>query len=263
MAEHACIITGAASGIGHATAVRLIERGHRVLSLDVKEPIAKVAGHTSCDLSDPASIDDALARIEEPVCALLNIAGVPGTIGAEKTICVNLLGLRHLTEGLWERIADNGRIVNVASIAGNNWRKRRSALSEFLATADFAAGLAWWQANGAGVGTDAYTFSKEAVVLYTMQLAGRGLARGIRVNDVGPGPIDTPIFPDFEQMTGRDMMQSYISMVGRLGKPDDIAEAMVMLAEGEIGWLNGQHIVVDGGLTAGFSAGWKAGRPSA
>jgi NAD(P)-dependent dehydrogenase (short-subunit alcohol dehydrogenase family) len=218
--EHAFVVTGAASGIGHATAVRLIERGHRVLSLDVKTPTAKVAGHTSCDLSDPASIDAALSRIEEPISALLN----------------------------------------VASIAGNNWRKRRGALTGLLSTSDFASGLAWWQAKGAAIGTDAYTFSKEAVVLYTMQLAGRGLTRGIRVNDVGPGPIETPIFPDFEQMTGRDMMQSYISMVGRVGRPDDIAEAMVVLAEGEIGWLNGQHIVVDGGLTAGFSAGWKTGR---
>ena len=145
-------------------------------------------------------------------------------------------------------------------IAGNNWRKRRGALTELLSTSDFAAGVAWWQAKGAAIGTDAYTFSKEAVVLYTMQLAGRGLTRGIRVNDVGPGPVETPIFPDFEQMTGRDMMQSYISMVGRVGKPDDIADAIVVLAEGEIGWLNGQHIVVDGGLTAGFSAGWKTGR---
>jgi len=259
--EHAFIVTGAASGIGHATAVRLTGRGHRVFALDIKTPTAKVAAHHNCDLSDPASIDAALSRIEEPVSALLNIAGVPGTVGAEKTVRVNLLGLRHLTEGLWNRIADGGRIVNVASIAGNNWRKRRPALAALLATSDFAAGLAWWQANGAAVGTDAYTFSKEAVVVYTMQLAGRGLARGIRVNDVGPGPVDTPILSDFEQMTGREMMQSYISMVGRLGKPDDIAEAIVILAEGGIGWLNGQHIVVDGGLTAGFSAGWKT-RPS-
>src|SRR5262245_34079265 len=187
--EHAFLVTGAASGIGHATAVQLIERGHRVLSLDVKTPTATVAGHTSCDLSDPASIDVALARIQEPISALLNIAGVPGTVGAEKTMRVNLLGLRHLTEALWDRIADNGRIVNVASIAGNNWRKRRGALTELLSTPDFAAGVAWWQANGSGVGTDAYTFSKEAVVLYTMQLAGRGLPRGIRVNDVGLGRI--------------------------------------------------------------------------
>jgi NAD(P)-dependent dehydrogenase (short-subunit alcohol dehydrogenase family) len=258
--KEAFIVTGAASGIGHATAVRLIEQGCRVRSLDIKKPTAPVAEHTYCDLSDPASIDDALARIKEPVSALLNIAGVPGTVGADKTMCVNLLGLRHLTEGLWGRIADHGRIVNVASIAGNNWRKRRGALAELLGTPDFASGIAWWRAKGATVGTDAYTFSKEAVVLYTMQLAGRGLARGIRVNDVGPGPIDTPIFPDFERMTGRDMMQNYIATVGRLGKPDDIAEAIVVLAQGKIEWLNGQHIVVDGGLTAGFSAGWNAGR---
>src|SRR5262249_16091070 len=145
--EHAFIVTGAASGIGHATAVRLIERGHRVLSLDVKKPTAGVAGHTSCDLQDPASIDVALAQVREPISPMLNIGGVPGSVGREKTMCVNLLGLRHLTEGVWDRIADNGRIVNVASIAGNNWRKRRSALTELLSTPDFAAGVAWWRAN--------------------------------------------------------------------------------------------------------------------
>src|SRR5262249_11219461 len=117
--EHTFIVTGAASGIGHATALRLIERGHRVLSLDVKNPTAQVSSHMSCDLSDPTSIDSALSRIEERVSALLNIAGVPGTVGAEKTMRVNLLGLRQLTEGLWDRIVDNGRIVNVASIAGS------------------------------------------------------------------------------------------------------------------------------------------------
>jgi NAD(P)-dependent dehydrogenase (short-subunit alcohol dehydrogenase family) len=188
---------------------------------------------------------------------LLNVAGVPETVGADKTMRVNVLGLRQLTEGLWARLADGAQVVNIASIAGNNWRKRRGPLAELLATPDFMAGLAWWQTHGAGVGTDAYTFSKEAVVVYTMQLAGRGRARGIRVNDIGPGPIDTPIYPDFEKMAGKEMMQTYARMVGRIGRPEDIAEAVVVLAEGQMGWLNGQHIVVDGGLTAGFSAGWK------
>jgi NAD(P)-dependent dehydrogenase (short-subunit alcohol dehydrogenase family) len=254
---HPIVITGAASGIGHAAAERLKARGHRLVSIDLKPPRAKVAEHIACDLSDPAAIDKALKQIEGPISALLNIAGVPGTVGPEKTMRVNLLGLRQLTEGLWDRLAPKAQVVNIASIAGNNWRKRRAPLAELLASPDFAAGLAWWTAHGAGVGVDAYTFSKEAVVFYTMQLAGRGLDRGIRVNDIGPGPIDTPIFPDFERDVGPEMMQQYITMVGRVGQPDDIAEAVVTLAEGQMGWLNGQHIVVDGGLTAAFSAGWK------
>ena len=94
-------------------------------------------------------------------------------------------------------------------------------------------------------------------MLYTMVLAGKGLERGIRVNDVGPGPVDTPIFPDFTQDVGEDVMQSMVDMVGRPGKPNDIAEALVTLAEGQISWLNGQHIIVDGGLMAGLSSGWK------
>jgi NAD(P)-dependent dehydrogenase (short-subunit alcohol dehydrogenase family) len=99
------------------------------------------------------------------------------------------------------------------------------------------------------------------VVVYTMRMAGRGLARGIRVNDVGPGPVDTPILPDFTEQAGEALMQHMISQIGRPAKPEDIAEALVVLAEAEMGWVNGQHIVVDGGLTAGFSSGWVSSRP--
>jgi NAD(P)-dependent dehydrogenase (short-subunit alcohol dehydrogenase family) len=152
-------------------------------------------------------------------------------------------------------------VVNVASIAGNNWRKRRELLQDLLNTPSFEAAVAWWHEHGDSVGTDAYTFSKEAVVVYTMRLAGTGLARGIRVNDVGPGPVDTPILPDFREQAGPELMQHMIDQVGRPARPDDIAEALVVLAEAEMGWVNGQHIIVDGGLTAGFSAGWVRSRP--
>ena len=257
---HPIVVTGASSGIGHATTEKLLARGHTIISLDVKPPKAKVSLHIACDLSDSGSIGKALADINGPISSLLNIAGVPDTAGADKTMAVNILGLRQLTEGLWERIEKGGTIVNVASIAGNNWRKRRPALIDLLATKDFALGMTWWRANAAAIGADAYTVSKEAVVVYTMQLAARGIGRGLRVNDVGPGPIETPIFADFERMTGKEMMDTYIARVGRVGQPSDIAEAIVVLAEGQIGWLNGQHIIVDGGLTASYSAGLKAAR---
>lgn len=252
------ILTGAASGVGDATARQLIERGHEVISIDIKQPGAAVAAHYACDLSDPASIDATVAKLDGRYASLLNVAGVPNTVGDEKTVAVNILGLRQITEALWDRLADGATVVNVASIAGNQWRKRRDAISELLGTDDFAAGVAWWREHGADVGTDSYTFSKEAVVVYTMQLAMRGLARGIRVNDVGPGPIETPILPDFTEAVGAKMMQTMINMVGRAAQPADIAEVIVVLAEAQMGWVNGQHIIVDGGMMAGFSTG--AGR---
>jgi len=249
-------LTGAASGIGDATARRLLDRGHRVVSFDIQEPTAAVAEHHHCDLSDPASIDAALAGLDGPVASVLNVAGVPGTVGSLLTMKVNLFGLRHFTEVVWDRITDRGTVVNVASIAGNNWRKRRGLINELLDTPDFEAALRWWRERKGEIATDAYTFSKEAVVMYTMRLAGKGLDRGIRANDVGPGPVDTPILPAFAAQVGASEMDQLIKVIGRPAKPDDVAEALVMLAEGQIGWLNGQHIVIDGGLTAGFSAGW-------
>jgi NAD(P)-dependent dehydrogenase (short-subunit alcohol dehydrogenase family) len=250
-------LTGGASGVGEATAKQLLARGHKVVSLDIKPSTNPDITHHHCDLSDPASIDGVLADLTGPYSSVLNVAGVPMAVGNELTMKVNYFGLKYFTEKVWDRIADGGTVVNVASIAGNNWRKRRGLLMEMMAIEDFDEGVAWWNKNEETVGTDAYTFSKEAVVVYTMRLAGKGLARGIRVNDVGPGPVETPILPDFTNDVGADVMQSMIDVVGRSAQPSDIGEALVSLAEGQISWLNGQHIIVDGGLMAGLSSGWS------
>jgi NAD(P)-dependent dehydrogenase (short-subunit alcohol dehydrogenase family) len=250
------IVTGASSGIGSATTKRLLDAGREVVSIDVKDAPAGVVAHHHCDLSDPAEIDAVVSRLDGRYASLLNIAGVPGTVPADVVVKINTLGLRQLTEGLWDRIVDGGTVVNVASIAGNQWKKRFDLIVQLLDTPDFASGVEWWEAHGATVGTDPYTFSKEAVVVYTMQLAGRALARGIQVNDVGPGPVDTPIFPDFARQVGEEQMTWLCQQVGRPARPDDIAQVLTWLAVGEHGWLNGQHLVVDGGLTAGLQARW-------
>ena len=267
MQDKTIFMTGGAGFIGSTLIGRLIEQ-NRVVVFDnlSRNALAGLpySSHPNLklvvgDVTDAAALRAAMIEADPHIVVhMAAIAGIDTVIKSPTTTMrVNLLGLRQLTEGLWAKLDTKGQVVNIASIAGNNWRKRRAALADLLATPDFASGLAWWQANGTKTGVDAYTFSKEAVVFYTMQLAGRGLDRGIRVNDIGPGPIDTPIFPDFERDVGRDMMNKYIGMVGRVGQPDDIADALVVLAEGQMGWLNGQHIVVDGGLTAAFSAGWK------
>lgn len=81
----------------------------------------------------------------------------------------------------------------------------------------------------------------------------------MQVNDVGPGPVDTPLLPAFREQTGAEQMDWLNAQVGRVGSPDDIAEVLTWLAIGEHRWLNGNHITVDGGLSAGmWPAGWTS-----
>jgi NAD(P)-dependent dehydrogenase (short-subunit alcohol dehydrogenase family) len=255
-----CIVTGSSTGIGGATVARLLAAGREVVSLDIKDPPPGVADHHHCDLADPASIEATAARLDGRYASLLNIAGVPGTVPSELVGRVNVFGLRLLTEMVFDRIVDGGTVVNVSSIAGNTWKRRLGPIQEMLATTSFAEGVAWWNEHAAGVGADPYTFSKEAVVVYTMQLAREGLSRGIQVNDVGPGPVNTPLLPAFREQAGPDQMDWLNSQVGRVGQPDDIAEVLEWLAVGDHRWLNGNHITVDGGISAGLASKWVDSR---
>jgi len=256
------VVTGISSGIGKAVAKLLVSHGMAVIGLDIKEPDFEVKEFHHCDLGRVESIDQTLARLTGPYTSVLNVAGVPVAFGKELTMKVNILGLRHFTEGIWQRIEDGGTVVNVSSIAGNNWRNRRAELTELLSTRSFDEGLNWWQSHQATLNVDAYTLSKEAVVLYSMMLAQRGIGRRINVVSVGPGPVDTPLLPSFTQDVGPANMNRLIDVVGRAAQPNEIAEAIVAFAERKLSWVNGVHIQVDGGLSAALSTRSKpaAGR---
>lgn len=259
------VLTGAASGIGAATLRRLTDGGAEVITLDRVTLPDALAGrsvlHLVTDLTDPGSIDGAVDAIDEHLAgrvggidALCNVAGVPGTLPAATVLSVNFLGLRHLTESLAERLADGGSIVNVASIAGAGWPMHLAEVHRLVATASFADGLAW-VADHPMDDARSYDFSKEVLLVWSMANCLRWWERGIRVNTVSPGPVETPILDAFRESMGHDRIGQAIRAVGRAGTPDDIAPAIVFLASRAAPWVNGTNLVADGGLLARSMSG--------
>jgi NAD(P)-dependent dehydrogenase (short-subunit alcohol dehydrogenase family) len=249
------VVTGAASGIGAETAKVLAAAGAHVISIDRNAATGDhIAQHISCDLTDRASIDAAITSVDGPIDALCNVAGVPGNLDSQTVIAVNFLGLRHITEGLAEQITDGGAIVNVASIAGNAWQANLAEVKLLLGTPSFEDGIAWTTDNSM-TGTRAYNFSKEAVIVWTMANSRRWWSRGIRLNSVSPGVIETPILGDFRESMGNESIDWAINAVGRVGKPSDIAPAIAFLASRATPWINGTNLNVDGGLMGAVAGG--------
>lgn len=249
-----CLVTGAASGIGDAVARRFTAGGATVVSLDRNKPTADVAQHVEVDLADPASIDAALEAVEGTFDVLANVAGVPGTLPGETVFRVNFLGLRHLTESMFERFNPGGAIVNVSSTAGFKWALRLDAIKDLITTETFEEGLEWYRAHPQE--GNAYNFSKEANTVYTMAMAGAVREMGeLRMNAVLPGAVETPILVDFEESMGKDLLDGVKAYLGRHGDPDDIAAAVVFLASRDARWVNGATLVVDGGITSAVLAG--------
>ncbi len=251
MRNEVVVVTGAASGIGAAVTSRLRKDGWTTVGID-RAPAAGADRSVLCDLSDPASVDAALSDFHDQVSVLCNVAGVPGTAPPATVVSVNLLGLRHLTEAILPQVRDGGAVVNVASRAGGDWVNWLGPIMEFLATADFEQGLEWYERHAPDL--PAYNFSKAALIVYTMQLSQRLLARGIRANSVSPGPVETPILGDFRTSMGPtiDLAAQYL---GRHGSPEEVAEAVNFVASPAANWVNGQDLWVDGGLTAAMVTG--------
>ncbi|RNL62762.1 SDR family oxidoreductase [Nocardioides marmoriginsengisoli] len=246
------VVTGTASGVGDATARRLLAEGAEVISLDRNQPTAAVSRHITVDLADEASIDEAIAQLEGDFDGLLNVAGVPGTAPADVVIAVNALAVRHLTEALLDRL-NGGSVVIVGSSAGYGWPRRLDAIRDLLSTDTYSDGLQWFKDNAPE--GNAYTFSKEVTTVYA-QMMGLGLVDlGVRINAVLPGPVETPILADFEESMGKETLDGVKDLLGRHATPEDIAKVIVFLASDEAGWINGQALAVDGGVSGALATG--------
>ena len=249
------IVTGAASGMGAATVAMLADCGAEVHALDIKPVSGSVAGSYETDCGDPASIDATLGEIGGSVDCLFNVAGVPQTLAPDRVFGVNFLGLRHITEAVLDGLmTEGGAIAHVASKAGSGWRNHLPAILDVLATDGVPSGTAWARANLAEQG-DPYFFSKECVVVYTMQRSHSLLGRGIRMNCLSPGPVESPMMPAFKEALGSSLLDWTAEQVGRMGRPDEMAGPLVFLNSDEASYVNGFDLMADGGFTAAMELG--------
>lgn len=248
------VVTGAASGIGRQTTEFLLAAGAQVIALDRNPSDLKVDQFISVDLTEPATIDAAAKKIDGEIDVLLNIAGVPGTVDPEVVMRVNVLGLRMLTNLLIDRIRSGGSVTHVASIAGAQWAAHLDEVQRLLATPDYAAGIDWLSDHPMD-SKRAYDFSKECVVVLAKQQGKWLRERGVRVNTVSPGPVQTPILKDFRESVG-PLLDLVTRETGRNANASDIARVILFLSDPTLEWLNATDVQVDGGFMSGLVGGW-------
>ena len=221
-------MTGAATGIGAETAARLKARGHHVTAFDITEPAKNVDRFIQVDMSDPASIDAALAEADGPYDALINNAGIPPRDGlAELVLKINFIGLRTFLNGMLGKLAPGASIVNTASRAGSMWRDNLHEVKALLALDGFDAVAGFVQKQGIDA-TRAYNLSKEAVIVMTMAETHGMLNRGFRMNSVSPAAVSTGIFDDFMKAFGPKVAQN-LARVGRAGEADRLDTLTALL----------------------------------
>lgn len=241
------ILTGGASGIGRATAMRLALEGCVVGIFDIDEDGALETAERCpdrsrvrafrVDITDETQVRTAVEAFQAelgPPRGLANIAGWDrpqrflDTDRAfwDKVIQINLYGpliMHHVVvRGMAER--RSGRVVNVASDAG----------------------------RVGSSGEAVYSACKGGMIAFTKTLARELAGRGVTLNALCPGPTETPLFDAFRQAPGGDKLGESLARaipLRRLGQPDDYAGTIAFLLSDDAAYMTGQTISVSGGLT--------------
>jgi NAD(P)-dependent dehydrogenase (short-subunit alcohol dehydrogenase family) len=244
------IITGAATGIGRASAVLFSRAGARVAVVDVRElelahTVAEVrrgGGEVVSIVADLARPDDCAGVVAGAVQAfgrldvVLNNAGV-GTMVVGGT--VESIGLEQ-----WDLAQD----VNVRAI----YLVSRAAVAHMRSAGGAIVNIASVSAFRGSVDrpSHAYAASKGAVLALTRAMAASYGRDGIRVNAICPGTIRTRLTADIVERVERAAKEGQGIPLGRVGEPEDIARCALFLASDDASFISGAHIVADGGAMA-------------
>ncbi len=232
LAGKTVLITGASSGIGKAIAQRCIREGAHVIVWGRTKPDLDVV-FSKVNVAKETEIQKAAKNLKKvdvlinnaSILYLENIEGSTGKL--DETIDTDLKGPYWMCKHLLPLIKKSkGNIINISSIIGVN------------PAPDVAA----------------YCIAKAGVIMLTKLLAKEYAKDGIRVNAILPGPIDTPMLRSTVNSV-KEMHESYgkSNPMGRIGKPEEIANAVVFLASNEASYINGVLLPVDGGeLGCGF-----------
>lgn len=248
------LVTGAASGIGRASLVALLDAGWRVVAVDRDDkalaPLTRKYRQSelvyvaAADVADEAAIEAVVTDAVEHfgrIDGVVNSAGIARDIPALETsveifrqiMDVNVVGsfiVAKAAARAMKALGRGGAIVNIASISGLRGSKGRVA----------------------------YGASKGAVVTMTQVLANDLAEYGIRVNAIAPGPIETQMVREVHTDEDRALYMRYVPMA-RYGTPEEIASAVVFLLDGKAAsYITGEILAVDGGYRgAGIIAGRK------
>jgi meso-butanediol dehydrogenase/(S,S)-butanediol dehydrogenase/diacetyl reductase len=235
--ERVVVVTGAASGIGHATAALFRDLGDTVYGLDIRDTVPDAVTYIECNVGDKTAVDAAIATcaVSGRIDVLANVAGIvqfgrfDGITEAEfdRVHAVDLKGPFFLIQAALPLIrAAKGNIVNVSSVAGN-------------------------KAQGYSA---AYSAAKGGLTMLTRALALELSPEGIRVNAVCPGTVDTPLVehvaanfpPDLDP---RVMDRLMMMLPGKAISPAEIGESIVYLASPAARMITGEILAFDGGMS--------------